>query len=242
MTTMWLMRSIAEALGPTDAQAAATRASTVTSRRKCLIPLSLRDPEAERTSFRDRSALLTASDTPEVKPSGAPRRGRFVVFALPVAWPVVGPWFGLRKAISEGVARSQSVLIQGAGIDGTGKRGVSGQSDSHGQTDAAAPQCHPKIPRWSGPRTGIPSDQPRPVALHDDPPQHAALAPVVVAVGPVHRRAIVDHQHVALAPGVVVDDLRPDHAVEQVAHVGAARLGGHAAHVGGLGDVEVDRL
>src|SRR6266436_6162899 len=130
-----MKRSIAEALGPTDAQAAATRASTVTSRRKCLIPLSLRDPEAERTSFRDRSALLTASDTPEVK-------------------PVVGPWFGLRKAVSEGVARSQSVLIQGAGIDGTGKRGVSGQSDSHGQTEAAAPQCHPGVPRWSGPRTG----------------------------------------------------------------------------------------
>src|SRR5690349_24562990 len=106
MTTMWLMRSIAEALGPTDAQAAATRASTITSRRKYLIPLSLRDLEAERTSFRDRSALLTGA------------------------------------------------LIEGAGVDGTGKRGVSGQSDSHGQTDAAAPQRHPGVPRWSGPRTG----------------------------------------------------------------------------------------
>src|ERR1700730_19301770 len=63
------------------------------------------------------------------------------------------------------------------------------------------------------------SDQPRSIALDDDPPQDAALAPVVVAVGPGHRRAVVDHPHVALAPGVGGEDLRPDPAVEQVAPV-----------------------
>src|SRR5215831_10502777 len=45
----------------------------------------------------------------------------------------------------------------------------------------------------------------RPIPLHDDPPEHAALAPVVVAVGPVHDRAVVDDQHVTLAPEVVID-------------------------------------
>src|SRR5262245_53132704 len=82
-------------------------------------------------------------------------------------------------------------------------------------------------------------DQPWAVALHDDPPEDPALAPVVVAVSAVHRRAVVDHQEVALAPGVVIDDLRVDHAVEQIGHVGPARLRRHPGDVCGLGDVEV---
>src|SRR5512144_419825 len=74
-------------------------------------------------------------------------------------------------------------------------------------------------------RTGVRSGEPRAIALDDDAPQDAALAPVVVAVGSMHRGPIVDDQHVALAPDVVIDDLGPDHPLEQIAHVGAARLG-----------------
>src|SRR5215469_17590771 len=85
------------------------------------------------------------------------------------------------------------------------------------------------------------SGEARAVSLDDDPPEHAALAPIVVAVRPVHGGAVVDDEHVALAPGVVIHDLRPDHPLEKLLHVGAARLGRHAAHVGGLGDVEVHR-
>jgi hypothetical protein len=49
----------------------------------------------------------------------------------------------------------------------------------------------------------------------------------------VHRRAVADDQDVALAPDVVIDDLRPDHPVEQIAHVGLARLGRHAVALPG---------
>src|SRR6267378_5193624 len=82
---------------------------------------------------------------------------------------------------------------------------------------------------------------PRAITLDDEAPQDTALASIVVAVRPVHGRAVVDDQHVALAPRVVVDDLGPDHPGEQIAHVGAARLRSHAVDVGGLGDVEVHR-
>src|SRR5262247_864981 len=72
------------------------------------------------------------------------------------------------------------------------------------------------------------SDEAGAVSLDDDPPEHAALAPIVVAVRPVHGGAVVDDEHVALAPRVVIGDLRPDHPVEQIVHVGAARLRRHA--------------
>ena len=57
----------------------------------------------------------------------------------------------------------------------------------------------------------------------------------------MHRRTVVDDQDVALAPDVVIDDLRPDHPLEQITHVDPARLGGHPDDVRGLGDVEVHR-
>src|SRR3984957_13012379 len=55
--------------------------------------------------------------------------------------------------------------------------------------------------------------QHRPVTFDDDPPKDTALAAVVVAVRPVHGRAVIDHQHVAAAPLVSVNDLRLNHAV-----------------------------
>src|SRR5438093_8918234 len=72
--------------------------------------------------------------------------------------------------------------------------------------------------RWSSaltrrhsacPRRRIDSDGPRTVepwaiTFDDDPPQDATLLPIVVAVSTVHRRAVVDDQHVALAPGVLI--------------------------------------
>src|SRR6266404_7678747 len=83
------------------------------------------------------------------------------------------------------------------------------------------------------------SDEPGPVPFDDDPPEHAVLASIVVAVRPVHRGAVVDDQHVALAPAMVIHDGRLDRPVEQLAHVELARLGSHAGDVGGLGDVKV---
>src|SRR6267142_3636573 len=77
------------------------------------------------------------------------------------------------------------------------------------------------------------SDEPGPVPFDDDPPQHAVLASIVVAVRPVHRRAVVDDQHVPLAPAMVIHDGRLDRPVEQLAHVALARLGSHAGDVGG---------
>src|SRR5258708_20690201 len=72
------------------------------------------------------------------------------------------------------------------------------------------------------------SHEPRAVALDDDPPQDAAFATVVIAVRPAHRRAVVDDEHVALAPFVRVDDFRLDHALDQIAQLASARLPAHA--------------
>lgn len=47
------------------------------------------------------------------------------------------------------------------------------------------------------------------ITLDEDPPEYAALAGIVVAVGPVHRGAIVDHQHVAAPPHVVATQSPP---------------------------------
>src|SRR3981189_2782893 len=100
--------------------------------------------------------------------------------------------------------------------------------------------------RGSAPRTPgclrlTPPPEPRRVALDDDPPQDAAFAAIVIAVRPVHRGAIVDDEYVALAPFVHVDDFRLDHALDQIAQIGAARLRAHALDVERLGDVEEDR-
>src|SRR5215475_15174417 len=66
----------------------------------------------------------------------------------------------------------------------------------------------------NGSREGTGVTLPRAITLDDQPPQHTALAAIVVAVSPVHGRAVVDDQHVALGPHVAVDDLGPDHPPE----------------------------
>src|SRR5947208_7213778 len=50
------------------------------------------------------------------------------------------------------------------------------------------------------------SNQLRPVALGDDAPQNPALPAIVIAMGAVHRGAVVDHEHIARPPFVRIDN------------------------------------
>src|SRR5438034_11002504 len=58
---------------------------------------------------------------------------------------------------------------------------------------------------------------------------------------PVHGRAVVDDQHVPFAPDVVIDDLGPNHPLEEIGHVCPTGHRCHAGDVRGLREVEVHR-
>src|SRR5690242_17267892 len=83
--------------------------------------------------------------------------------------------------------------------------------------------------------------EPRPIALDDNAPQNAALAAIIVAMRAMHRGAVIDHQHVAPAPGVMIDDPWLDDALQQVLQVFFARFRCHALDALRFGDVEIDR-
>src|SRR5882724_11428365 len=111
-------------------------------------------------------------------------------------------------------ARSAVRMVRDGFIRGISFRGVWGAANSTRRRINSEPP--PTVPRRIAVTLPSPwerkhgSDEARPIALDDEPPQDAALAPVVVAMGTAHRRAVVDDQHVTLAPGMVIDDFRPD--------------------------------